>query len=572
MLNTNDDDDFFTATSASNLANLFGTAPGADASATLIYTAPKQPKVPEPPESSKQKVQNKLICVKTIQLYHLVETEFAHLGKYGIAIIGDSVANSYNLIVYKTKQNIISSSSLNKNFVYNEQECVGSFCDDWKQTMRVHFDDLKDSKDFSQELTRVGVQVKVIKMDLEDGNDCMSDSSGAQARANILDRISKVGQSILPNSKNVDLSESEIEDVVKAKRPVRKQKRHSISEKDSIPEKNHSDLQEPSNQQFMVPVSQAPSYQQQQYMLLNGQYVPSNMMQPNQMMMPTQMMPLNDPFNIYFAESRSHNSEVRMNLTQLSNKLETMMSEITKMNVTPSFSETDYLHEKIKELERKLTHLSKGDSTEASEAKALELKQANDALQININELTENIQSKDQMLELLQKEVSTQRLKIKDLVEFFEDNRDSKMIIVDLNEQLSNLRLKQETSEVRLEELQEEVAQSNKLIENQKLKLKDFEEYHKKHAGPDKLEAARLEELQTKAFSDLVKESMNSMYQNILERMENGGAGDVKRALMQNMKKATFQIIEGYNENRTGSSKGGGDSGPPPVPEFEVTV
>ncbi|XP_065157913.1 uncharacterized protein [Atheta coriaria] len=566
---TNVDDDLFVAnaSSSSHLAHLFGTS--ADLKSTLTYTPPKQPPKTTELQNLPEK-QKKLVCVKTITLNRQVESTYTIVGKYGIAIIADQI--SADLILYKTKQNICSTTKLSTNFCYKLiNELSFTFTDDQTLNWMVTFDSNKDKMDFMTELSKQGVGKQEIDEPTQFSTRLIAEKPEEEkTRADILGRMSKLGMSILPGSetplssplpslssmssklslREKELSESEPEEVIRTSKVRKFRGRHSESAIETM------DLvAKPSG----TPTGQfAPFAANVQHVTLGHQ--------------------LMDPLNIYFAENRTHNSEVRMNLTQLSNKIDSLLLK------NRSEDERDFLERRLIELERKF---------ERSAVPQENTNELNKKLEAQIKENAQNILKYDEIITNLRNENEL------------------------LLQKLETERVNAETLGTLEEEklcLESKVIELEKLVENQKLKLNDFAEYNKQYQEEklDRLarEAAELElkrnaeflqvsldqsnkkidelemlyqqvlESRTKEediFADLVKEAMNVMYQNVLtdsiDSTTNLDVRDLKKILQKHLKSTTFSIINQYSKRKDVDSSGGTQAQLASVsPEFEVTV
>ena len=219
MFAGNDEDDLFNPSASSNLANLFGTAMTfKNENANLSYIAPKQPKSETQEPISRPNLQSTVICSKFINAFKQVDREYVAQGKCGIAIIGNQTLNVYELIIYKSKHEVISRTKLKKEFIFQIQNNnFASFIDDQQQQWSIHFEQ-NELNHFISELESQNVEVSHTKQNKPSlDNSHENDSSDTStAKANILSRMAKMGQAILPNSpKTVDSESDDTDQILK---------------------------------------------------------------------------------------------------------------------------------------------------------------------------------------------------------------------------------------------------------------------------------------------------------------------------------------------------------------------
>ncbi|KAJ8935941.1 hypothetical protein NQ314_012563 [Rhamnusium bicolor] len=573
----NSDDYDFNPSGSSKLASLFDNPVVPDnLNSSLTYTAPKQPKTKKEVESNepaKSKPQTSLLLAKVVSLWKLENKDYKTLGKHGLAIIGSSDLNIFEIIVYREKNNILLRKKIsNSCSFYNQKDSYSSFYDNENQNWLVKFESISDQSKFCKEiqcyganiinnmeetsqkkektssvtnkenlLTKPDIAPKLLQSAEYDVEEVNSDSSGSQKRANILSRMAKMGQQILPNqilkNTSTDISDSELDDSKHDRKiPPRKFKRSIHTEK-NIAHKEES----------------AP----QTY--LENQMVPSQSNNCNYPpLFPPGMSPVlfNQPlafdgYNNYIA---TQNSELKMNLAQISAKLD---SALSGNNTYQDKFEDRALKSKIKALQLKSENLQAmvqryEEKYNDLQTKYDELKKKNNPIEITENKIIiQNLQDNISKLKLdlkmvkekntdnekLEQEIETyksnikefentieiQKLKLKDYEEFYEENKDNK----NLQSKIDNL---------------------NETVLTLELKLKDLETYfHKTEA--EKQKRAEENNKIMNIFEDKIKEHMNNMYQSVLANFSEDSSysmPEIKSVFVQNLKGTTFKIIEDF--------------------------
>lgn len=531
------------------------------------------------------------------------DTNYKSLGKHGLAIIGSTDLNIFEVISYKEKNNIILRKKIGDNFkFYNQKDCFSSFYDNENQNWLVKFDNIDDQNEFCKEIKSRGVDVVVniepssaekktfiqdnvsqpdgfprenalppkpeilprlsqnIEKDIEDAN---SDSSGSQKRASILSRMAKMGQQILPNdilkNPSTDISDSEVDDSKNEhKVPPRKFKRAVPLEKHAPKEeKLPQHVQQNYMENQMIPMQtnnlNHPVHFPQQNMGVPfaqgmvGTTFPQHMLSP---VLVNQSMPY-DGFQQYIV---SQNTELKMNLAQISAKLDTVLNIGNKSDMK---TDDGSLKSKIKTLELRsenlLTELEKYEKKYDDlqrKCKKLEddgAKNKNNRSVIeNLNELIQDLkqdlkvaEEKNSNYEKLEsdlekyksdiqqceKTIEIQKLKLKDFEEFYEENKDNK-------------------------NLQQTIDTLNDTVTNLKLKLKDFEEHFLRTEAEKKKRLEEREQI-VNTFSNNIKDHMNNMYQSILANFEENkpySASQIKSQVAQNLKGTTFALIKEFGD------------------------
>lgn len=271
---------------------------------------------------------------------------------------GNDDLKTYELIVYKDKQNILVRAKIGASFTYNLlRDNYASFFDDQQQNWSALFDNTGDYNDFCAELKKRNVKVEEPKT--EDDNNPHRE----ELKKVMLSRLAKLEEAVSTQPPSI-LSDDYVDtdsDQSNVSRRSRKSKRPAVSVA----------LQPKPNNNQIVPIK---NQQQQQ----------------------TIALPAMDPVGLLLAENRTHNCEVRMNLNEISTKLNTVLQRIED---NQNDATTSNLREK--------------------KIVALELKIAN--LQRELDEaLTDNVELHKKLLdtnrtERLEKQLQEQRANVESL-------------------------------------------------------------------------------------------------------------------------------------------------------------
>lgn len=164
-----DDDDLdFNPAAGSKLASLFGLERSPEkGNASLTYTAPKQPKHHMNDDSVSTKksssggsaptsaASNKLslIIVKAVTSFKLEDGNYNPQGKLGLALLGNSATRLFQLLLYKGKQQQITSVRITPHFQFTVQpHLYASFYDDRTQNWSIMFENKDDAVEFATQV------------------------------------------------------------------------------------------------------------------------------------------------------------------------------------------------------------------------------------------------------------------------------------------------------------------------------------------------------------------------------------------------------------------------------------
>lgn len=515
-----------------------------------------------------------------IYFYFRLDSSYVPVGKCGIAIIGSETVKSYDLILYKTKQDILSRSNLRSDCTFTIQaNNYVSFCDDQKIQWTVHFDGTKVLEEFTEQIKVCNGTV--IPISTTPTNICDKDSSSktkksvpidsppvpkdsdssdnsyTQTRANILSRMAKMGQSILPINlpKASEQSDSETDEQTVSKKPVKKRQKPVLVNGEYFP----------SDKVKQVNITQASNLQTPEFLMLNGQIVPVSSLQqclstqiqqpipnqynipglPNQVVLNPQVSPLSDSLHVFIAENRTHNCELRMNMTQLSSKLDNILSKLNNHSASDEI---------INKNELELQMLEKTKELESS-------KEIIHNLQEQSRKLEENVVDNNLIVKNLKQENENQKRLI-----FEQEQRicEQEKNMLCLENQIAQNRIEQDNTK----QMQQTIDDLKRVIEDQKIKLQQSEESQERIKENQNLESTlatlnedisclrrQLEDKNSKAdnFSRKLKQSMNSLFQQIMEEFADENVTfqsiQIKQIVSQKLKTTTWQIIQDFQND-----------------------
>lgn len=490
------------------------------------------------------------------------------------------------MICYKEKTNIIFRVRLSGKFVfYNQKDWFSSFYDINSQNWLVKFEG-QDQDEFTETLQKYDVKIEHLsdnssektaqseKPDLppqkpilnEVGkDDSQSDSSGSKQRANILNRMAKMGQAILPRHEvkntSTELSDSDFDDRLHERRVhprhikkvgAEKLAKQVVADATSADNFAFSD-KKTMNDKYNTAGSDNNNPQMFPSQMYNAQIVPSQYISnPQQMqVMPNQMYhPIwsNDGYNQYVI---GQNTEIKMNMAQISAKLDSLLSNNKKLENEEIDQKS--LMSRLKTLRLTIENLE--ISLQKSEESNSILRTKNEELQKKLQNVSV-IESKNKEIEILENTVSELKLLLQEnqakSCETFSEIQSLKNEINNNEEIIEKQKCqldeyeKLKLEKQNVEELTETIKDLNNTIDILKMKQKDFEGHFEKIES-DKKVASQINNSKIKSFDEAVKTLMNDMYQSILDDFkdeESYNAYEIKKSVGKNLKTTTFQIIE----------------------------
>lgn len=481
---------------------------------------------------------------------------------------------------------------------YNQTDNFSSFYDCNSSNWLLKFES-QDQDEFTKALEACGVNIvqpsdtyseittKVQKPELSEKpvfdnvnkEDLLSDSSESKQRANILNRMARMGQAILPKPEmkntSTELSDSDFDEKAHERRIPPQQVKRAATEKikQGTTEKLQQTIQSSNleskvmsnsnivdnNQQYQSLSNELSNSQTFPNQLYNNQIVPSqvlyNTQQVSNQLMNPQIIPsqmyhpnwANDGYNQYII---AQNAELKINLAQISAKLDTALNlkrtddeDVDKM----------VLLSRLKTIKLKTENLEK--ALQKSEESNCLLRRKNEELETELQN-TSGVESKNKEIYILENTVSELKLKLQ------ETQEKSQKIILEIKTWKTKAKEQEDVIEMQrnqlkeysklqnenenIQELNETISSLNETVDILKLKLKDFEEYYEKTESEKKV-AAQADNNNVKSFEGIVKRHMNEMYQSILDDFESTEShtySEIQKSIARHLKTASFKIIE----------------------------
>lgn len=416
-----------------------------------------------------------------------INGKYTAFGKLGLAIIGLAVQNKYEIILYKDKQNVNARVKINESLtVCLKNDCFISFYDILKDNWLIKFSSELDLESIIMQVEKLGgifqkeapkplaqpeaiKTVDILKTEIESENqtEIIAELNASQAKTDILNRIAKMGQSILPNK---------------------------ITETDDNLSTSSNETRTLENQLSPVLVHHTrPIHSTPPTTTIVGQYY--------------------DPISMLFTENRTHNAEVRMNLSQISEKLNNLVKVVDgqkpSSDITELKSKLKVLQLKNENLERDLLkmHDEKRKLQEVAQDKSLldalensrmELKLEKGKNESKVNELSDELNKSKELAEAMSKRVEALNVNA-----FEKDDRITQLEqkINTLEEQINTTKLPKESN------------------------VKDL----------------------CNNFKPILKASMNEMYHKIVYHLlsiSNQPSPDFQDIIAQNVKSTTLNIMQ----------------------------
>lgn len=299
-----------------------------------------------------------------------------------------------------------------------------------------------------------------------------------RAKADILSRIAKMGQSILP-SKDLDIDEETVETNI-----------------------SNTNFREKPSQ--VTSTSLSPTHVIPQHI----QNIPNTFVTSQPMVY--------DPVNMLFVENRTHNTEVRINLSQISDKLNQIISLVDSNKPDDNSSN---LKSKVKVLELRNENLARelSDVKEENEKLKSQLK--------NHEEMKVKNEENQLELRLLQEQ---EVVKIEKL---------EKQIVL-YKEEIAKLTGTVEKQKEEIDDLKISLNDTIPPFSDSKLPLEDYENTENTSSEETKEKNSR--------FVAALKEAMNNMYGNITSNLDDGQNSEI--IIAQHIKSTTLKIIQNFQQ------------------------
>nr|XP_006817309.1 PREDICTED: FK506-binding protein 15-like [Saccoglossus kowalevskii] len=148
-----DDGDFLMPGGSSKLSSLFGMdrASNTGGNASLTYTAPKQPKKQK--ETASDPAAPKVLHAIAVQAFKYINGQYNKQGKLGAAVLGNHANNEYQILLYLSKKQQVSSTRITASFSFVVQaNNYGTFYDDTRQNWSIMFESEQNALDFTKQI------------------------------------------------------------------------------------------------------------------------------------------------------------------------------------------------------------------------------------------------------------------------------------------------------------------------------------------------------------------------------------------------------------------------------------
>jgi len=301
-----EEDDFGSLSSNSNLASIFNqeTSSAQPIKKSLTYTAPKQPINTQPSQP--------VIAVAAVACYKLANEKYEPIhGKMGLALLAGNESETFRMVLYQNKRKPVATVKITSDFVFSSQpDNFCTFYDDCQRNWAVLFDSKQVAQKFIDEVDRMKIKSSISKKRIPPVPLKAEESSKTQ----LMSRIVKMGQPILPLTSALIAENSDSDQAVQ-----------SSTEPESEPPKSRKSRSRTNEH------------------LPNSMMVPAQYHSPNTSEIPTgipvnmiQYIPAFNPtgssvhMDTLLSETRTQNSEIRMHLCRLSDKVDLSLQKSGK--------------------------------------------------------------------------------------------------------------------------------------------------------------------------------------------------------------------------------------------------
>lgn len=140
-----EDDDGFLPSGSSRLASIFGR------NTNNLNTQPQI--IPPKQKTVTQESKTEVVIAKAVHAYKLQNGNYTSIGKLGLALVGNVSTKSYQLILYRSKQEHISIVSINPDFSYIVQaNNYSTYYDNRQENWSILFETNKECIEFAREI------------------------------------------------------------------------------------------------------------------------------------------------------------------------------------------------------------------------------------------------------------------------------------------------------------------------------------------------------------------------------------------------------------------------------------
>ncbi|CAG9783078.1 unnamed protein product [Diatraea saccharalis] len=349
MLHTEDiDDDYFTPASSTSLANIFGKSRNEDITEneSLKYTPPKPTNLIPKPEEQKP---TQCIFACALVGYEWSNKDYINRGKLGFAILNIVKTGVHNIILYDSNKVTLSSATISAKFeVTIKEKTYFSYLDNLHKYWSLYASEdeltkilnllksfdvmIKSSSETDKgpaELTSVETSTVINEQadNKETGNDTDS-SVNRRTKLSLLNRMASMGQSVLPlrvvsHERSSDSSDTNDTNDYKTirHRPIKNVVKRNSSDKSVV------ECQSLIETQKLLPRKEHSPESMPLFTYLNGQVVPVT----NTNIITSPSSSSSNEMNYFITEQRMNNSELRININRVSDKLDQMLSKVVNI-------------------------------------------------------------------------------------------------------------------------------------------------------------------------------------------------------------------------------------------------
>lgn len=372
MLETEEvDDDFFTPVAGASLANIFGSAAKTSeekSNDSLKYVPPKPQNVPPKQEQTKS---TECIFACALIGHEWFNNVYTSRGKIGFAIVKIQKTAIHNIVLYDSNKTTLSCTTVSNNLeITIKNNTYISYYDNLKKYWSIY--GTKDEVDkIAEHLSKLDVKIQYssyteqgppepAKVDtktnttseqsekIDKGSDTDS-SINRKTKASILNRMANMGHSVLPTrtvsvertSDSSDTMETEIQPKHVRHKPVK-----SVMKKSNIENVTEAQLVRETHQSTMVPKTEP---------VANIPFYPSSGSQLIPISSTNIITGPNADFGMFMSEQRISNSELRINMNRITDKVDSVLDKINKFEQRESSNiQTDILMKLLSEYENKI--------------------------------------------------------------------------------------------------------------------------------------------------------------------------------------------------------------------------
>ncbi|CAG5018454.1 unnamed protein product [Parnassius apollo] len=367
------DIDYFTPVASTTLANIFGSDTRVEEKddVSLKY-------VPIPPQNSAPKQEEskatQIIYASTFFGYEWVNNTYASRGKLGAAIVKSVKTEHYNIILYDCNKLTLSCTNISPELEINIKGNSNlSYYDNYKNYWSLYGTDVEISK-FIEKLKPFNIQInKLLQTEsgpenittkkhddnivssqiLKDEESDTNSSIKIRTKDSILKRMATMGQSVLPMQAVTLPRSDESSDTDETSQKIIRHKFQKINSKRNFNKK--VDLNKDSSTEVNLEKRASNLY---------SDNISANNF--DQQLVPTCTNIITNPIinnsndlNLFMSEQRISNSELRININRLADKMDKVLEGIQSIGETESNSNTinfqsDIIQKLLNEYENKI--------------------------------------------------------------------------------------------------------------------------------------------------------------------------------------------------------------------------